>query len=198
MPLPLPLTVGLLLVASEAPANLCDSLFVPEGYALTCETRIEAGEREERVVVRPSDSRFSVAELSIRPLKPGEAPLAWSKPEEWLADQIAVDVSAVSGTLRDLSVGGPLAHPVAKASVEGLITMLAGWSRLPLEACSPAENNARPHELKCTFGIEPVALDLNLRLVEAGDHRYAINYWAADEQRLAHLEAIANSFKPPG
>jgi hypothetical protein len=98
--------------------------------------------------------------------------------------------------LRDLSLGGPLAHPVAKASVEGLITMLAGWSRLPLEACAPDEDAVR-HELKCSFGIEPVALDLNLRLVEAGDRRYAINYWAADQQRLNHLEAIANSFTPP-
>jgi hypothetical protein len=196
MPLPLSLAAGLFLIAAEAPGNLCDSLFVPEGYAVTCETRIEAGEREERVVVRPSGSRFGLAELSIRPLQPGEAPLAWSKPEEWLADQLAVDVDGLSTTLRDLSLGGPLAHPVAKASVEGLITMLAGWSRLPLEACAPDEDAVR-HELKCSFGIEPVALDLNLRLVEAGDRRYAINYWAADQQRLNHLEAIANSFTPP-
>jgi hypothetical protein len=38
---------------------------------------------------------------------------------------------------------------------------------------------------------------MNQRLVEAGDRRFAVTYWAADEQRMRHLEAIANSFAPP-
>ena len=37
---------------------------------------------------------------------------------------------------------------------------------------------------------------LRPRLVEAGDERYAISYWAADGRRLRHLEAVANPFEP--
>ena len=37
---------------------------------------------------------------------------------------------------------------------------------------------------------------MSQRLVEAGEQRFAVSYWAADEQRLRHLEAIANSFNP--
>ena len=50
-------------------------------------------------------------------------------------------------------------------------------------------------ELRCRWGVPPLALSMNLRLVEDGDRRYAVSYWAADEQRLQHLEAIANSFR---
>ena len=44
--------------------------------------------------------------------------------------------------------------------------------------------------------MPPLGVEVRLRLVEAGDERYAIGYWAVDERRLRHLEAIANSFRP--
>ena len=43
---------------------------------------------------------------------------------------------------------------------------------------------------------DPCGLAAALRLVEAGDDRYAIGYWAINERRPRHLEAIASSFKP--
>jgi hypothetical protein len=188
--------------ASPSSSPLCDSLSVPEGYVLTCETRIEAGQRSERAVVRPSSGGPvpALARLTLRPLSREEAPLAWTDPARWLADQVVIDVSGVSGFLEGLGSSdvGPLAHPAAKATVDGLVTTLAGWSRLALEACTPAEGRPGRHELSCHWGVAPLALDMNLRLVEAGDRRYSISYWAADETRLRHLEAIANSFAPPG
>ncbi len=191
------IATGLLAIAPGAEAAaLCDSLFVPEGYTLICETRIESGKRSERIVVRPSaGAASSLAELTIRPLSREEAPLAWTAPRQWLADQVAVDVSGVSTGLESLAASGPLAHPAARATVDGLVTMLAGWSKLPLEGCTPEETPER-HELHCRWGIEPVALEMNQRLVLSGEQRFAVSYWGADEQRLRHLEAIANSFSP--
>lgn len=181
--------------AAEA-AALCESLFVPDGYTLVCETRIESGRRSERVVVRPSAGAASaLAELTVRPLRREEAPLAWTEPEAWLADQVAVDVSGVSTGLQSLAASGPLAHPAARATVDGLVTMLAGWSKLPLEGCTPDPDPAR-HELHCRWGVAPVAITMDQRLIEAGERRFLVSYWAADEQRMRHLEAIANSFKP--
>lgn len=191
----------LLLLASGAQAALCDDLSVPEGYALVCETRVEGGRRGERAVVRPSSgAAAALAELTVRPLERDEAALAWSEPGRWLEDQVALDVGGLSTGLKGLSAAGPLAHPAAKATVDGLVTMLAGWGRLPLEGCAAADQGtpaaAGRRELRCRWGVEPLALDLNLRLVEALDKRYAVSWWAVDEQRLRHLEAIANSFQP--
>ncbi len=184
--------------AAALPSSpFCGSLSVPEGYVLTCETRIEAGQRSERAVVRPSSGGPvpALARLTLQPLSREEAPLAWTDPARWLADQVVIDVSGVSGFLEGLISSD--AGPAAKATVDGLVTMLAGWSRLPLEACTPAEDRPGRHELSCHWGVAPLALDMNLRLVEAGDQRYSISYWAAGETRLRHLEAIANSFAPP-
>jgi hypothetical protein len=191
------IVLGLMAVASPAEAAaLCESLFVPDGYTLICETRIESGQRSERVVVRPSGgTAASLAELTIRPLERATAPLAWTAPQQWLADQVAVDVSGLSTGLQNLGGTAFLAHPAAKATVDGLVTMLTGWSKLPAEACTPEEKPLR-HDLRCRWGIEPVALEMSQRLVEAGEQRFAVSYWAADEQRLRHLEAIANSFNP--
>jgi hypothetical protein len=190
----------LLLAHGSARAALCDDLTVPEGYTLVCETQVEGGRRSERAVVRPSSgAAAALAELTVRPLSREEAPLAWSDPARWLEDQVALDVSGLSTGLKGLSAAGPLAHPAAKATVDGLVTMLAGWGRLPLEGCAPAGPEAAEpgrRELRCRWGVEPLALDLNLRLVEALDARYAVSWWAVDEQRLRHLEAIANSFAP--
>jgi hypothetical protein len=41
-----------------------------------------------------------------------------------------------------------------------------------------------------------MALRAGLRLVETGDNRYSVGWWAVDGRRLRHLEAIANSFAP--
>ena len=76
------IVLGLMAVASRAEAAaLCESLFVPDGYTLICETRIESGQRSERVVVRPSGgAAASLAELTIRPLERAAAPLPGPHP----------------------------------------------------------------------------------------------------------------------
>jgi hypothetical protein len=189
-----PFLLVLLAVRPAGAADLCGSLFVPDGYVLVCETRIEDGKRNERVVVRPSDA-LTLAELTLRPLDRAEEPLAWQTPELWLDEQVAVDVSGIASVLRAASRIEPLAQPVVRAMVDGLITMLAGWGQLPRRACT-TDNRPGRYQLRCNWGAALLGVEATLRLVEAGDDRYALGYWAVDEGRLRHLEAIANSFEP--
>jgi hypothetical protein len=147
------------------------------------------------VVVRPNDGVVTLAELTLRPLDRAEEPLAWQVPELWLDEQLAVDVNSIVSALRDASETGPLAQPVIRATVDGLITMLSSWGQLPRRACSP-ENRPGRYQLRCDWGLASLDAKATLRLIEAGVDRYAISYWAADGRRLRHLEAIANSFEP--
>lgn len=194
--------------AATGGPSLCEGLFVPEGYALTCETTIEGGARTEQATVRPSGgvSAASLAQLTLSPLDRAAAPLAWSDPDRWLDDQVAFDVEGIVAAVRGLGLptgGGQDSaagqHPAAQAVIDGLAATLAGWARLPLQSCTRAEpGTPARRELSCRFGVAPLALSLNKRLVEAGERRFDLSYWAADEQRMRHLEAIANSFAPAG
>jgi hypothetical protein len=104
-------------------------------------------------------------------------------------------VGDIASVLRAASGTEPLAHPVVRAMVDGLITMLSGWGQLPHQACTRGHRPGR-YQLRCDWGAALLGVEATLRLVEAGDDRYAISYWAVDERRLRHLEAIANSFEP--
>ena len=189
------LLLTLLAIRPAGAADLCGSLFVPDGYALVCQTRIEAGRRGERVVVRPGGGALALAGLTLRPLDRAEEPLAWQVPDLWLREQVTVDVGGIASALRTATEAGPLAQPLVRAAVDGLVAALSGWAQLPLRACAPDDRPDRS-ELRCTWGVPPLAVAARLRLVEAGDERYAISWWAADGRRLRHLEAIANSFEP--
>ena len=50
--------------------------------------------------------------------------------------------------------------------------------------------------MRCSYAADGLGLLVVLRLVAAGDRRWAITMRAANEQRLRHFEAIANSFQP--
>ena len=196
----------LLVAGPVGAADLCDRLFVPDGYALLCETRVEGGRRSERVVVRPGGGAAAVlgaaglgaagpGELTLRRLDEAEEPLAWQVPELWLTERVTVGLGGLAARLRAAGEAGPLAHPAARAAADGLAGALAGLDQLPRRACA-AEHRPGRHQLRCGWGVPPLGVEVRLRLVEAGDDRYAIGYWAVDGRRLRHLEAIANSFAP--
>ena len=201
----------LLVLLAARPGGAADpcgeGLFVPDGYALLCETRVEGGRRSKRVVVRPGGGAAAAlgaavlgmagpGELTLRRLDEAEEPLAWQVPELWLTERVTVGLGGLTARLRAAAGGaGPLAHPAARAAADGLAGALAGLGQLPRRACA-AEHRPGRHQLRCGWGVPPLGVEVRLRLVEAGDDRYAIGYWAVDGRRLRHLEAIANSFEP--
>lgn len=191
-PLALAALLPLLAFRPAAAAELCDRLSVPEGYKLVCETQVEDGHRSQRVMVRPAGSAVPLAELTLRQLDKAEQPLAWQDPELWLNEQVSVDLSSITSLLRASSETGPLAHPFVRPTVDGLLTMLSGWSQLPRQACAP-DNRPGRYQLRCDWGLAPLAVRSTLRLVPAGEDRYALSFWATDESESRHLEAIANS-----
>ena len=169
--------LGLMVVASRAEAaDLCESLFVPDGYTLICETRIESGQRSERVVVRPSGgTAASLAELTIRPLERATAPLG--------LDRTPAMAGGPGGGGRERAqhrAAEPQRHglprPPCRQGHRGWAGHDAdGLEQLPAEACTP-EEKPRRHDLRCRWGIEPVALEMSQRLVEAGEQRFAVSY----------------------
>jgi hypothetical protein len=50
--------------------------------------------------------------------------------------------------------------------------------------------------MRCSFTPGGVGMLVHLRLVVQGERRWAITMRSANEQRLRHFEAIANSFGP--
>ena len=70
-------------------------------------------------------------------------------------------------------------------------------SALALSACDePAPDGRERWQMRCSYAADGLGLTVILRLVAAGDRRWAITKRAANEQRLRHFEAIANSFQP--
>ena len=51
--------------------------------------------------------------------------------------------------------------------------------------------------MDCSFTAGGIGLFVQHRLIAAGDQRWGLTMRAANEQRLRHFEAIANSFTPP-
>ena len=192
------LALALLLATSPARADLdlCESLFVPDGYALLC----ERGERP-RVVVRPVDGSLAdLSRLSLRELSPeGDDLLAWSDPADWLRHQMELDLSGIAGIL-ERAVRDP-ANPLEGEQLEelaaGLAKLLRKLGKVALLGCrDPDRTRLGQHVLRCRFGVDPLELHVQVRLVEAGRRRFAINIWTLDERRLRHFEAIANGFQP--
>jgi hypothetical protein len=78
---------------------------------------------------------------------------------------------------------------------DGLAAAFMDLGRLPRRACTPDHRPGR-HQLRCRWGVPPLGIWATLRLVEAGHDRYAVGWWAVDERRRRHLEAVADSFTP--
>lgn len=172
----------------------CAPLTVPEELGLVC--RAEGTGPDEILVVEPEGGTFqALSRLTLRELDPVADRLAWSEPEAWLEQQMAVDVGALSAALDE--VGGdpdsPFGSEMIKNGIALLVDGLEELSRLPLSACSDV---ASDEELDCRFGIEPFLLFMRISLVARDEARFAFNIHTFNEQRLRHFNAIANSFEP--
>ena len=174
--------------------DLCDRLFLPEGYQLDCTLRTGAGASERVAVVRPVEGAFApLSELTVSPL---EEPV--EDPERWLREQLRIDLTGVEDAVSGLaeSPDSPFAGSAIDEHLEGWLDLLNSFAGLPLEGCG--EPAARPGgdgwQLVCEWPLGPLRQYLTLRLVERDGEQYAMRIRAMNEQRLRHLVAIANSF----
>jgi hypothetical protein len=174
--------------------DLCDRLFLPEGYQLDCTVQGSAAGSGPMAVVRPVEGAFApLSELTIRPL---DEPV--DDPEQWLREQLTIDLSGVEESLTGLaeSPDSPFAGSSIDQHLESWLDLLGSLASLPLEGCGEpvARSGGDRWELVCEWPLGPLRQYLTLRLVERDGEQYAMRIRAMNEQRLRHLVAIANSF----
>jgi hypothetical protein len=174
--------------------DLCGRLFLPEGYQLDCTVRGGARASERMAVVHPVEGAFApLSELTIRPLDD-----AVDDPEQWLRDQLKIDLTGVEDSLTGLteSPDSPFAGSSIDEHLESWLALLDSLAGLPLEGCGEptARSAGDGWQLTCEWPLGPLRQYLTLRLVERDGQQYAVRIRAMNEQRLRHLVAIANSF----
>jgi hypothetical protein len=192
--LALAVLMGLYGPASAASHDLCERLFVPEGYRLTCTLQSGPGHAEGQLAVQPAEGTFAaLSELIIRPV---DQPVG--DPAKWLRNQLTVDMSSFDATLEDLlhSPDSPIADSPIVDQLENwraLVHSVAGW---PLSGCGTPERHGDGErwQMDCEWHLGPFRQYLALRLVTRDGMRYAVQIRAMNEHRLRNLVAIANSF----
>jgi hypothetical protein len=193
------LVLGLATAAAPAgAADLCATLTIPPELGLTC---APVADRPGEVAVEPASGQFAgLSRLTLRELrKDGPDALAWTDPRAWLRQQLTVNTGDVAGALRGLaeSPDSPLAGPGAAGAVGAISSFLDRLARVALLGCEDAEEKAPGRiELRCRYEVAGLAVQLTERVAIAGDRRWALVMRTMNEQRLRHLEAIANSFQP--
>lgn len=180
--------------AGAAQSELCERLFVPEGYSLACSVEGDPAAGAWSLVVQPAEGAFApLSELAIRPVaEPVEDPAAW------LRQQLTLDMSRFDATLDGLLHGpdSPIANSTIVDQLEswrGLLRAAAGW---PLAGCADPESapGGDSWSMACEWDVGPFHQFLTLRLVDREGERYAVKIRAMNEHRMRHLVAIANSF----
>lgn len=193
------LGLGLVLgcVGPAGAQDLCSRLSIPSQLGLAC----APASNPAAVEVTPVGGTFALlSRLSVRLLdQAGTDAEAWSDPPGWLRAQMTPDTSKLSESLGGLveDPDSPFTGDQASAALESLKRALAGVSALALGACDePGPDGADRWQMRCNYAAEGLGLQVVLRLVAVGERRWAITMRAANEQRLRHFEAIANSFQP--
>lgn len=196
---PLWLVAGWLVAASlpspaGAAADLCDRLFVPEGYHLRCTLERDPSGGGLAAVVRPEDGTFaSLSELTLRRI---DEPV--DVPAQWLRDQLTLDLSQVDSAIEDMARGddSPLTGTPLADQLESWRGLLGEAATLPLAGCDEPEalRASDAWEMACAWELGPIRQFMRLRVVERGGEHYAIRMQTMNERRLRHLAAIANSF----
>jgi hypothetical protein len=196
---PFGLLLALGLAAGEAAAQeLCAKLTTPPQLDLFCSPA--PGSAPGAVEIAPSGGAFSaLSRMTVRPLDREDDALAWSDPAAWLRRQMTLDTSGFAGAVSGLAddPDSPFAGERAESLLENLRSALAEVGTLPLSACDePAVTEPGRWEMHCNFTAGGLGLLVHQRLVADGDRRWGITMRAANDQRLRHFEAIANSFRP--
>jgi hypothetical protein len=189
---------SLLAVAGPASAqDLCAAITIPAPIGLACTPSSTPGE----VAVAPVSGTFALlSRMGLRPLeRAGADALAWTDPAGWLRAQVTPDTAALTEPLEGAvdDPDSPFTGPRGSEALDTIRRALAGVSALALSACEdPAPIAPEAWQMRCRYTTDGLGLSMVLRLVADGEQRWAITMRAANEQRLRHFEAIANSFQP--
>lgn len=173
--------------------KLCDQLFVPEGYELTCTVERKTGDDAWTVSVHPTDGTF--ASLSTLTLSPVEDQVA--EPADWLRSQVKIDVTGFEDALTSFldDEDNPFAGESWWTSLQGLKDVVHSISDLPLDSCDdPREAVGEAWAIDCDWGIGSLRQLLTVRLVEREGALYMLRVQSMNPRRHRHLQAIANSF----
>mgnify|MGYP005835832481 CR=1 FL=1 len=184
-----------LLAGSGAAADPCTRLTLPSELGLAC--AVQPGDLERAVIAPTAGAFAALSQLTLRRLDRARDPLAWDEPDRWLRAQLEIDTSALAETFASLAEDpdSPWGGPTAALLAERVREALGRVSRAALGSCAPPRDTANGRAMSCRFGAEGVGLLLDLRLIPAGEERWAVHYRSMNAQRQRHFEAIANSFR---
>jgi len=170
--------------------GVCRLLTVPPGFLARCE-RSSLG---MRLVVRDPGAAHPLERLTLRELeRRGDDLLAWTDPRRWLERQLMLDTRGLARALDRLR--REAGDPTVATLLRGLARLLERLGGLALGACDHRRSLVGQRVLSCRFGRDPLELFVQVRLIEAGDRRFAVNITALDHRRLRRLEAVANGFR---
>ena len=135
--------------------------------------------------------------MSLRNLRPEVDASAWFASDTWLSDQLTLDFSEIMRVL-DRFVDDP-DSPLSDSRYSSIIgafeQALDDIGSLPLSGCDPIiATGSNMSKIRCEWGVEPMTLYSEIRLISVGDERYAVNILSMNEKRMRHFSAIANSF----
>jgi hypothetical protein len=184
------LAIGAALAAPAAAEDFCTALAIPEQLDLVCRVEPDAA-----TVVRGADSPFSqLNRLRVRRLEqPVEDPAAW------LRDQMTLDTSGVSETLRDWMThpDNPLKPEVVEPSLDALQRALGQIEELSRAVCDEPQRLAEGRwAMRCTFDVTVAEGLVRLELRRTEGLPVAVDMRAASEQRSRQFEALLNGFDP--
>ena len=182
---------ALTLAAGAAPAeDFCAALAIPEQLDLTCQVTADG-----TTVVRGRDSPFpALNQLRVRRL---DAPV--DDPPRWLREQVSLDTSSISRTLRDWFThpDNPLKPDVVEPSLEALERTLGQLEELSQAVCDePEQLDERRWAMRCTFDVTVAEGRVRLELRETDGLPVAIETRAASDQRIRQFDALLNGFDP--
>ena len=161
------------------------------------------GRRPKAIAIAPAGGTFAaLSHMTIRPLVKTGADATGLERPRWLAadpdDAGPGRAAGLAGTTRDRP-GQPVRRRSGRCGARK--PAAASWAVSPRSCSRPANSPRRAGadewRMRCDFTADGLGLYMASRVVARGESAGRSSMRAANEQRLRHFEAIANSFQPP-
>jgi hypothetical protein len=173
-------------------AAVCPSVFVPDGYGALC---LSPDDADWKLEVTPEPRPLGeLSKLTIRPVDEEV-----EDPFSWLQEQVAIDLNGLRLVVEELleHPDNPFAALIPEGALDPWLEQFGVLGQLPLRGCGYPFQLARRDvwQIDCRWDLGPVAQIARLQLVDATGEPYLVTIWTAGEQRLRHLQAVANSLE---